>query len=173
VFLRHHPRWDSWTCLELLNLFPWAFENFTSALESTPVPLRPSKGYNTAGPDPWWVLAHTAYLQLVPDPENYGRLRLKISHLNKLDLEGEEVPPEATLVESTMTIMYDKVQDARDGEFAPPVYGEWSLRVYATQHGLGPWDEGVIAALQPAYRALARWNDQYWVEKHPDLVRVL
>jgi hypothetical protein len=105
-------------------------------------------------PEPWWVYEHNSYLMNIPGSsattKHPGIVAGPVNNLS-------ELPASASMVESTVTLQYDSVISAQTS-FPPPTYGEWSLRVYGTNSGLGPWDQDVLDVLENMYTALKKWN---------------
>jgi hypothetical protein len=123
-------------------MFPWAFPNL-------PVEKQGNK-LSTGTIEHWWVLEHSAYLYSSEGKANGTQHPGVIS-----SGEGEEDTTKnhtGTRCESTVTLKYSSVSDAISGK--NPSYGEWSLRIYSTDDGLGDWDSVVVAAVSNMYQQM-------------------
>ena len=140
IFFEYPPAIE--TCHDLLHMFPWAFPNLPANKQDNKL--------STGTIEHWWVLEHSAYLY-----SSEGKAQ-GTQHPGVISTgEGEEDTTKGhtgTRCESTVTLKYSSVSDAVSGK--NPSYGEWSLRIYSTDDGLGDWDSVVVAAVSNMYQQM-------------------
>ncbi len=123
-------------------MFPWAFPNLPTSKQSNKV--------STSSTEYWWVLEHSAYLYNSPGSASNSNHPGVTS-----GAEGEEDTSKGnkgTRCESTFTLKYKSLDDAIQDK--NPSYGEWSLRIYATNDGLGDWDNTIVTTVNNMYQQM-------------------
>jgi len=130
------------TCHDILHLFPWVFPNIK--------PSQRDNGLNPGGESYWWIFEHSAYLYFSPDSAlDTDHPNVVAGEEGALDLSSSR---SGIRCESTFTLNYRTLEDAFTAH--NPLSGEWSLRVYATDDGLGDWDTSVIQVVDNMYQQM-------------------
>lgn len=70
---------------------------------------------------------------------------------------------DGTKWKSAFTLRYDSLEEAKVG-YDPKQRGEWSLRIYASDEGRGPWNEPLVDEINKLYFRLveALGSDKEW-----------
>ena len=55
---------------------------------------------------------------------------------------------------SSFTVIYHDLQGAVKGNEQPSHSSEWSLRIWSTEDGMGPWDRNVLIDVERIYQTL-------------------
>lgn len=140
IFLKQAP--DIKTCHDIMHLYPWLNPTMPPEQQAEPLTI----GYL----ERWYVFDHVAYLYSAPgEALNTEHPNVIAGGLNEPDLsEGRR----GMRCESTITIKYPSYENFLAQKRT--IFGEWSLRIYSTDDGLGEWDDTIVAVIDRLHREI-------------------